>query len=486
MRLTVGVLDKNGDNVVNRVLDLLHSFDFGQVSHFGVITSRRSFFESPLGIVNRQGLEASSVLGCISSRPIGSSGYESLQLDDSALLFEGRVYAPIDKESLTMQVEANPEHCESLLQTLIEQADGDYAFWMLKEGWMAAGRDAIGMQPLYYGESKNVAAYSTNRRALWRLGIDNPVSFPPGTLGFVDKDGFKFKPVKRLSFNEPKQITLGQAAQRLQALLCESIRRRVHGLKEVAVAFSGGLDSSIIAYLASKQGVKVNLLHVSLENEEETEVAIEAAKLLDLPMQIHLYKESDVEAALPSVVWLVEEADPVKVAIGLPLYWVVQKAMEEKYKVLLAGQGADELFGGYQRYVKECLKNGVDKVQRVMFSDITAIHENNLERDLKISGAFDVELRLPFASFTVAEFALGLPLECKIEPKTDTLRKLVLRKVGEDIGLPAVIVDKPKKAVQYSTGINSAVKRIAKREGKTVNGLLANCWRYQRAGFNAL
>ena len=86
MRLTVGVLDKNGDNVVNRVLDLLHSFDFGQVSHFGVITSRRSFFESPLGIVNRQGLEASSVLGCISSRPIGSSGYESLQLDDSALL----------------------------------------------------------------------------------------------------------------------------------------------------------------------------------------------------------------------------------------------------------------------------------------------------------------------------------------------------------------------------------------------------------------
>ncbi len=51
-----------------------------------------------------------------------------------------------------------------------------------------------------------------------------------------------------------------------------------------------------------------------------------------------------------------------------------------------------------------------------------------LERDLKITGFHDVQLRLPFASFEIAEFALGLPLECKMEPKPDTLRKLVLRK----------------------------------------------------------
>ena len=59
----------------------------------------------------------------------------------------------------------------------------------------------------------------------------------------------------------------------------------MHGLKEVAVAFSGGLDSSIIAYLAAKQGIKVNLLHVSMENEPETEEAIAAAEALNLPMQ---------------------------------------------------------------------------------------------------------------------------------------------------------------------------------------------------------
>jgi asparagine synthase (glutamine-hydrolysing) len=211
-----------------------------------------------------------------------------------------------------------------------------------------------------------------------------------------------------------------------------------------------------------------------MENEEETEVAIEASEALDLPMQIHLFKDSDVEAAVPRVVELIEEADPVKAAIGVPFYWTAQKASEAKYKTVLAGQGADELFGGYQRYVNECLKDGAEKVRRTMFDDVVNIHISNLERDLKITGFFDVELRCPFASYEVAEFALGLPLECKLEPKTDTLRKLVLRRVARNIGVPPSIADKAKKAVQYSTGINDAVKRVAKAQGKSVNAYIAD------------
>jgi len=63
---------------------------------------------------------------------------------------------------------------------------------------------------------------------------------------------------------------------------------------------------------------------------------------------------------------------------------------------------------------------------------------------------------------------MSLPLECKIEPKEDTLRKLVLRKVALNAGVPTSVVDKPKKAVQYSTGVNEAIRRIAKKQDKTV------------------
>jgi asparagine synthase (glutamine-hydrolysing) len=393
-------------------------------------------------------------------------------LDDAALLFEGRVYSPVPKTAVTEQVAKDPLHCEATLQTLMEQADGDYSFLMLKNGWVAAGRDPIGVQPLYFGENKDIAAFATNRKTLWKLGIENPMSFPPGNLAFVNKEGFKFKPVKTLTYTEPKPITMDEAAKQLQVLLEKSIQRRVHGLKEVAVAFSGGLDSSVVAFLASKTGVKVNLLHVSLENQAETEDAIEAAEALNLPLQVDLFKDSDVEKTLPQVVELIEEADPIKASIGVPFYWVAEKAAEAGFKVMLAGQGADELFGGYQRYVNECCKDGNEKVRQTMFNDVVRIHESNLERDLKITSFHDVELRVPFGSFDLAEFALGLPVELKIENKTDTLRKLVLRKMALDNGLPAAIAEKPKKAVQYSTGINDAVKRIAKNHEKTVNEYL--------------
>jgi asparagine synthase (glutamine-hydrolysing) len=469
MKVTVAVLDKQRNNVVGQVLELLQALGDVRTSNFGLVSPKKSLLDKNPDIMSRQGLASSTIVGYVSSKPKPSGGYEFLQLDDVALVFEGRVYFQIPKTAVMEQVAKEPLHCEAFLQTLIANADGDYSFLMLKDGWVAAGRDPVGVQPLYYGENQSVAAVATNRKALWKLGIENPISFPPGNIAFVNREGFQFKPVKTLTFAAPTPITLDEAAKRLQALLEESIRRRTHDVKEVAVAFSGGLDSSIVAYLASKLGVKVNLLHVSMENQAETEEAIEASDQLNLPLQVHLFKDSDVEKTLPKTVELIEEPDPVKASVGLPFYWAAEKAAEAGFRVMLAGQGADELFGGYQRYVTEYCKEGNEKVRKTMFNDVVRIHESNLERDLKITGFHDVELRLPFASFELAEFALSLPLECKMEQKPDTLRKLVLRKVALNAGMPSVLVDKPKKAVQYSTGINNAIKRVAKKQGKTVN-----------------
>ena len=114
-------------------------------------------------------------------------------------------------------------------------------------------------------------------------------------------------------------------------------------------------------------------------------------------------------------------------------------------------------------------KEGSQAVLETMFNDVVNIHKSNLERDLKITSRQEIELRLPFASFDIAEFAMSLPLECKIEPNPETLRKLVLRKVALNMGMPASVVGKPKKAVQYSTGVNEAIKRVAKKQGKTPN-----------------
>ncbi len=475
MKTTVAVLNKHGENVVPQVLGSLDALrPTYKPMHYGLITPKKVTLDKNPDLIGKQTPPSNTAVATLSSKPGNASGYSILQLDDSALLFEGRAFSPMSQDALNEQLSKESQHCEAALQTLIQQTDGDYMFLMLKYGWIAAGRDPIGVQPLYFGETSQIAAYATNKKALWQLGIQDPKSFPPGNLGFTDHSGFKFEPIKVLPFIKPTSINLEAAAKKLLELLYISIQRRVHGLKKAAVAFSGGLDSSIVAFLTKRQDVKVELVHVSMENEAETQEAMAVAEALDLPIQIHLFKDSDVEKTLPLVVELIEEPDPIKASIGLPFYWVAQKAAEAGYKAVLAGQGADELFGGYQRYVTEYCKDGAEAVLRTMFGDVVNIYASNLERDLKITRFLDVELRLPFAAFEVAEFALSLPVECKIEQKPDTLRKLVLRKASLDAGMPRRAADKPKKAVQYSTGINDAVKRTAKKHHKTVNQYVAD------------
>ncbi len=393
-----------------------------------------------------------------------------VRLGNATVLFTGRIYSPIPAASGAEILAKKLEQADRIKasEAFLKEVEGDFTFMIVEPERIIAGRDPVGVQPLYYGENGNVTAFASNRKALWKLGIDDVRSFPPGNVAIVSREGFKFKPVKTLAYAQPKPVTMPEAAEALKKLLERSVQRRVSGLKEVAVAFSGGLDSSVVAYLASKCPVDVHLVHVSLENRPETEEAKKAADALNLPLQFSLFREADVEKVLSKVVELIEEPDPVKASIGVPFYWAAEKTAVAGFKVLLAGQGADELFGGYQRYVNEYLQHGAEAVRKTMFDDVVGINESNLERDMKICGFHDVELRLPFASYSLAEFAVALPVELKIEREAGSLRKLVLRKTAENMGLPASITEKPKKAVQYATGINGVVKKLAKKHKATV------------------
>jgi asparagine synthase (glutamine-hydrolysing) len=416
-----------------------------------------------------QNVNSPIAIGCALSRILLQDEPQFTRLENATLVFDGRTYSPTRRISATEAIAKKPQQdIDSAIETLLKEAEGDFSFIIAEPQRIIAGRDSIGVQPLYYGENRTVAALASNRKALWKLGIEKTRSFPPGHLAFVSREGFKFKPIKTLVYSKPKPITMQKAAETLQKMLEQSVRMRISETNEIAVAFSGGLDSSVIAFLTKKCGGNVQLVHVSLENRPETEEAKRAADELELPIQVCLFKEAHVEKVVSKVVELIEEPDPVKVSIGVPFYWTAEKTAEAGFRVLLAGQGADELFGGYQRYINDYLLYGKEKVRRTMFNDAVRLHESNIERDVKICSFHDVELRLPYASYEIADFALSLPVELKIEKKADSIRKLVLRKVAENIGLPASIAQKPKRAVQYSTGINDALKKIANKHKKTI------------------
>jgi len=104
-----------------------------------------------------------------------------------------------------------------------------------------------------------------------------------------------------------------------------------------------------------------------------------------------------------------------------------------KFKIMLAGQCADELFGGYKRYVDAYTRFGSEQASKMMHDDIATLHETNLERDAKICTSCGVELRLPFLAREIVEFATDMSIELKMEPKPDTLRKLVLRQTARKL-----------------------------------------------------
>lgn len=464
MGALIAAINRRDGNAAETAVAMLKVLEREGVDTFGIASPTEVEIAKSAGALVNQDFDSPIIIGHVFSRIFTTDKPQPIKLEDATLVFEGRLYSATP-ETFAKKLQWNHE---KIAEESIKKAKGDFAFVIAEKEKLIAGRDALGVRPLYYGKNANLTCLASERKALWTIGMKNVNSFPTGNIAFIDKHGFKFKPVKTLVYSEPRRLTIQAAAKKLQRLLQQSIKERMLGQKEVAVAFSGGLDSSIIAFLAKKTAANVHLIHVSLEDQPETEHAKKAAEELALPIHVHLFKEEDVEKTLPKVLWLIEEPDPVKASIGIPVYWTAEKAAKANFKVMLAGQGADELFGGYKRYVDDYSACGSEIVQRAMFNDITRMYETNFERDFKLCNFHNVELRLPFATYQIAQFAAELPLEMKIKLPDDGMRKLVLRQVARNLGLPQAIVEKPKKAIQYTSGVSKTLKKLAQKERLSV------------------
>ncbi len=459
----IALLDKKGGDATEPAFTMLNNLSLKKADACGLASPSAIRTEESLAELERIKLNSNIIIGHALSRILPRDKEQPLQIGNASLVFEGRIF-PTPRRERDVELFARQvlERRAENAKKFIRETEGDFVFAIVEPEKLTAGRDVLGARPLYYGENALWAGLSSERKALWAVGIREVNSFPPGTVAEVSEKGFKFKVAEKITCPSPRYATMKDASRRLQNLLRKSVSKRTAGLKEVAVAFSGGLDSSIIAFLAKKSGVAVQLVHVSLANQSETNHAKTFADELKLPIHSCIYTENDVLETLPSVLRLIEEADPVKTSIGIPFYWTAERAAEMNLKVILAGQGADELFGGYRKYVDDYIHKGRDKAQQTIFQDVVNMYQNNLERDFKICNFNGLELRLPFTTRENVNFALSLPLELKLQPNENTLRKLVLRTVGRNLGLPQSVVDRPKKAMQYATGVSKVLDRTAK------------------------
>jgi len=311
---------------------------------------------------------------------------------------------------------------------------------------------------------------ASNKKMLYGIGID-PKPLPPGCLAVITKDGVQTRSIRTLSNPSTRKVKIEEALKELDALLLRAVEVRSIGFHSVSLGFSGGIDSSLLAYYLDRCGVKVDLICVGLAGSAFDE-AEESAESLDLPIRLESRSLKDVEESLTYVIESVEDPDPMKIGVALPVMWAGKSAIKHSNRIFYSGCGSDELFGGYFKYIKKYTEFG-ERVKDIMYKDVAASHDVNYERDYKVCSNIGVELRLPFADLGLINFGLALPVEYKFS-RNGSERKLLLRELARSKGLSECIVSRRKRAVQYSTGVNTALGNLAKKEGITLKEYLTN------------
>ncbi|MGC8644934.1 MAG: asparagine synthase C-terminal domain-containing protein [Thermoplasmata archaeon] len=226
--------------------------------------------------------------------------------------------------------------------------------------------------------------------------------------------------------------------------------------EEGVLLFSGGIDSSFLAFLAARERKDVTLFSVGTSNSHDFSWTKEAASILGLPLKFQDVGEKEVLSALKGIKDITGEGDALIILIELPLYFACIHSNEHW---IISGQGSDELFLGYRKYDREDtshldLENVLGKVTVI---------------ERKIGLAFNREISYPYLGSEVISVANRIPRDLKVR---DGHRKFILRQVALQLGLDERIAWKPKKASQYSSGLKELVEKIAKREGKKVHQLI--------------
>jgi asparagine synthase (glutamine-hydrolysing) len=458
-------IDRKGENAVPKVVAMLRELTHRGADAHGVAAPNSVRTARSIEELSVENINSSVAIGHNLCQVIPRDRPQPVLVDDFALVFEGRLFPSPNVSEVDHAAKILKGDPQKKAGAIIEELDGSYTFAIAQAKRVIVGRDSLGAAPLYYGANKTTFATASEQKALWVLGIKNVKSFPPGNLALINTQGFAFQPIKTAVQPPIESMKMETAARHLQELLLESVRERVSDVKELAVAFSGGLDSSIIATLAKTCEADVNLVSVGLKDQPEIRHVKAAAEALKLPLHLQTYTIGDVEDVLAKVLWLIEEPDVVKFSIAIPFYWAAEVASKLGCKVLLAGQGSDELFGGYQRYLRVYAQSGATAFREALYYDISLSYKMNLQRDNQVCSFHRVELRLPFLDREVTRFSLSLPESLKIESAEDRLRKRVLRRAAQNLGIPFFIANKPKRAIQYATGVSKALRRLAREEG---------------------
>jgi asparagine synthase (glutamine-hydrolysing) len=316
-----------------------------------------------------------------------------------------------------------------------QDPDVEGAAVIVEDGRVKVRRDVGGTRPVYVAGGSAATDHRLLQGGGWTMlgpGMSYDLSARSATA--------RYRPAAGLPASRD------DAASSLAGALGEAVKARVEGRAKVAVAFSGGLDSSLVAFLASERSEVVACSVFAPGSLDEGRTR-SAADRLGLHLASRALNRGDALKELKAMT-LPFEATPMDKALWCIYSVSARLAAEAGAEVILLGQLADELFGGYAKYERAALV-GRGESERMMERDVADCASRGFVRD-EMACARSLQPRFPYADPEVMALARAMPAEYKID---GGVRKAVLRRAAAKLGLPSALSELPKKAAQYSSGV---------------------------------
>ena len=262
-----------------------------------------------------------------------------------------------------------------------------------------------------------------------------------------------------------------KVAFELERALSLAVKRCLQRYDKCAVAFSGGLDSSVIAKLLKDLSVDFTAYVVGLNGSEDIAVAKRIADEMGIKLKVAIIKPEEIESLVRAVIWITKNNDPVTVGVAMVLYAAAREAAKDGYKIIFSGSGSDEIFAGYDSHAKALLQ-GWFEVHKECIQRVHNGINKDIARDVSICRNFNIDPVMPFLDIDVVRLAMIIHPRLKIAPDQ---KKLVLRKVAKQLNLPQEVCERKKRAAQYGSGVDKALRKMAKKAGfKTISEYISS------------
>jgi len=241
----------------------------------------------------------------------------------------------------------------------------------------------------------------------------------------------------------------------LSELLSRAVEENLED--RVAIAFSAGLDSTVIAAIA-KKNCQVELFTAGLPESDDMKCAGQMAAEMGLKLtKVVIDEQCAIEAYKKCHKLL--KLDFPQLDILVPAYCAAEAASAKGHKVMLFGAAAEELFVGYQRYF-DYREKGLN-LEKILKDEYKNLPQRELAWLKKICRSFDMDARFPFYNPELAKLMFSVPLEEKMHD--GDLKKCVLREAAKLLGVPEFVLKRKKKAMQYGSGVHKLLlKNTAK------------------------